>query len=413
MPLTAAQVVLFFEDQAYMALTCHTATALAAEGITIPDNLSEYDKEEMNSIYWNLHKPAKVPWDGMAGARGELREIQAYKLSAKSQIHLTIGAIATKFYDNIGRALDPNNMLWMVLEHFDKQHKALMARKVGDSTYVPPKLTKNFSTYKWLELFILCLHQKVGVCNCPLEYVVCDVAVVAAICPPVKPNEPHSTEHGGSIEGDMMARMSQAHPLFKVDDGTVFELIKNAVRGTAVAASIAPFCCKQNGSGAFMAIRAQHAGKDVWDKLHKEAKSTLQTLKWSGAANVTLAQQMGKHRQAYITLTKCTEHILVDVPNERSWVMYLMESINSVNPTVVAALAVVCQDEKDKRINFESAFAYLVVICPVKAKLAKKGKVTFQAGISGAEVSTASGLGGNAKKPVFGASGVVLHYHKH
>ena len=90
-----------------------------------------------------------------------------------------------------------------------------MARKVGDSTFVPPKLTKNFSTYKWLELFILCLRQKVGVCNCPLEYVVCDVAVVAAICPPVKPNEPHSTEHGKSIEGNMIARMSHAHPLFQ------------------------------------------------------------------------------------------------------------------------------------------------------------------------------------------------------
>jgi hypothetical protein len=65
-----------------------------------------------------------------------------------------------------------------------------------------------------------------------------------------------------------------------------------------------------------MAIRAQHAGKDVWDKLHKEAKSILQTLKWLGTANVTLAQHMGKHCQVYIMLTKCAEHVPVDVPNE-------------------------------------------------------------------------------------------------
>jgi hypothetical protein len=263
----------------------------------------------VNLIYRNLRKPAKVSWDGVAGARGELCEIQAYELLAKSQICLTIGAVAAKFYDNIGRALDPNNMLWTVLKRFDKQHKALMARKVGDLTYVPPKLTKNFSIYKWLELFVLCLCQKAGVRNCPLEYVVCDVAVVAAICPPLKPNEPHSTEHGGSIKGDMIAHMSHAHPLFKVDNGPVFELIKNAVHRTAITASTAPFFREQNSRRAFMAIRAQHAGKDVWDKLHKEAESTLQTLKWSGTANVTLAQLMGKHRQVYITLTKCTEHI--------------------------------------------------------------------------------------------------------
>ncbi len=56
------------------------------------------------------------------------------------------------------------------------------------------------------------------------------------------------------------------------------------------------------------------------------------------------------------------------------------------------------QDEQDERINFENAFAYLFVICPVKAKLAKKGKVTFQAGILSAEASTASGLGSDTKK---------------
>ena len=100
-----------------------------------------------------------------------------------------------------------------------------------------------------------------------------------------------------------------------------------------------------------MAIKAQHAGKDVWDKLHKEAESILQTLKWPGTANMTLAQHMGKLCQAQITLTECAEHILVDVPDDQSCVTYLMEFINSVDSTVLAALAAVCQDEQDKRIN--------------------------------------------------------------
>ncbi len=42
-----------------------------------------------------------------------------------------------------------------------------------------------------------------------------------------------------------------------------------------------------------------------------------------------------------------------------------------------------------------------------------KGKVTFQAGISDAEASTASGLGGDTKKPGLGTSGIALRYHKH
>ena len=56
---------------------------------------------------------------------------------------------------------------------------------------------------------------------------------------------------------------------------------------------------------------------------------------------------------------------------------------------------------------FASSFEYLVVICLVEAKLAKKGKVSFQADNSAA-AAAASGLGGDSKKPGFGTSGVVL-----
>ena len=107
-----------------------------------------------------------------------------------------------------------------------------------------------------------------GVRNCPLEYVVREIGLVDVACPPLEPNEPHSLVHDGSIKGDMIARMSHTHPLFKVDNGAVFELIETSVRGTAIAASIAPFHKVRDGRGAFMAIQAQHGGKDVWDKLH-------------------------------------------------------------------------------------------------------------------------------------------------
>jgi hypothetical protein len=151
MPFTATKIVLFFKDQAYIALTCCTATALAAERIMIPNNLSKFDKEGMDSIYHNLCKPTKFLHAGAAGICKELQKIQAYKLLEKFQICLTIGAAASKFYDNIGHALDPDNMMLMLIKRFNKQHKAFMARKAGDSTYLSPKLTKNFSTYKWLE----------------------------------------------------------------------------------------------------------------------------------------------------------------------------------------------------------------------------------------------------------------------
>ena len=50
-----------------------------------------------------------------------------------------------------------------------------------------------------------------------------------------------------------------------------------------------------------MAVVTQHAGKDVWDKLHKDAEETLQSRKWNGMTNVPLSQHMSKHRQAYVS----------------------------------------------------------------------------------------------------------------
>ena len=177
-----------------------------------------------------------------------------------------------------------------------------------------------------------------GVRDCPLKYVVRELATVAVLAPPFQAGELHSEEHGRSIEGDMIARMLHLHSLFMVDNSAVFGLIETAVRGTSIAASIAPFCRNQISCRA---IQAQHASKDIWDKLVKEAETVIQNHKWSGTTNVTLAKHMGMHHQAFITMTECAEHIPVDVPNYYSRVTHVMESIQSTDLTVLTALAAV------------------------------------------------------------------------
>jgi hypothetical protein len=93
--------------------------------------------------------------------------------------------------------------------------------------------------------------------------------------------------------------------------------------------------------------------KAIWDCFVKEAKHTLSNKVWSGNTPTTLAQHMGMHCHAWITLTECAEHIPVDVPNDCARVTYLMDLLKTVDPTVLAAIAAVHQDEADKRVNFE------------------------------------------------------------
>jgi hypothetical protein len=303
-------------------------------------------------------------------------------------------------------------MMWMVIKRFLDQWKALTERKKEDHG-LAPKLTKSCPVHKWLESFHFHLGKKVGVRNAPLLYVVRAVVDVPAIAPPCQAGEPHSEENE-SIEGNMAVRMSHTHALYKIDNGSVFDLVENAVCGSDVMSTIAPFCKTQDGCSAMNALKTQHAGKAIWDRLVKEAEHILSIKIWSGNTPTTLSQHMGTQHHAYITLTECAEHIPVDVPNDQSRVTYLIDLLKTVDPTVLAAITAIRQAKADKRVHSENAFSYLVPVCPVTAKAAKKtGKVSFGAEVSAATGNNAGGLGGGNPKPGNGSLGVDLRYHHH
>jgi hypothetical protein len=124
---------------------------------------------------------------------------------------------------------------------------------------------------------------------------------------------------------------------------------------------------------------------------------------------------MGAQRKAWISMQECADHVPVDVPYERARVTYLMDSIKTTDPTVLTALAAICQDKLDKRVNFENSFAYLVPVWPVASKAAKKTKVSFDVNVSSAAgvIKCPGGLGGGNPSPGKGESGVSLRYHTH
>jgi hypothetical protein len=247
--------------------------------------------------------------------------------------------LIAKFYNDIGSPLDPDNMTWPVIKQFIEQWKALMEHKKADHGS-PPKLTKTQAVHKWVDLFILHLSQKVGVGNAPLDYVVRAIARVDPTPPAQQPGDPHSVETG-SINGNLTACMPHNHPLYKVDNGLTFNMIEVAVWGHNITATIAPFLCKRDGRGALLTLQSQHAGKTIYDQLVKDAENVLKNRTWSGTTSFTLIQHMGLHWKAYITLTKCAEHIPVEVPNDRARVTYLLDSFKTIDPSILATMAAV------------------------------------------------------------------------
>jgi hypothetical protein len=169
----AAVLDIFFEDAGSMGLSNCTRLQLAHEGIADPEDFKEFDEDGLTAIFSNLYKPPKIPATGaVAVVLGRLQEIQAYEVSAKSKMRLKGAMLIVKFYDDVGRPLDPDNMAWPVIKHFLEQWKALMERKKAENG-TPPKISKNQAVHKWIDAFTLHLSQKVGVRNAPVGYVVC------------------------------------------------------------------------------------------------------------------------------------------------------------------------------------------------------------------------------------------------
>jgi hypothetical protein len=239
-----------------MALSNCTCLCLAIKGIVVPNNFNDFDDDGLDAIFTNLAKPPKVeatcPADCQAGCL-----FMAFEVSANFKMHLRGAMKITKFYKNINWTLDPDNMTWVVIKCFLEQWNALMEHKKED-VGLPPMLAKSSPVHKWLDLMGLYLGKKVGVFNAPLSYVVHLDANVPAIAPPFQAGEPHS-EMYKSIEGDSTARLLHTHTLFKVNNGTVFNLVESYTQGSNVPPTIAPFCKKQNRHGAMLALKSQHA----------------------------------------------------------------------------------------------------------------------------------------------------------
>ena len=76
-------------------------------------------------------------------------------------------------------------------------------------------------------------------------------------------------------------------------------------------------------------------------------------------------------RKAYIQLTEAAENVLAEVPGPWQRVTYLPDSLKTIEPKVLAGMAVIEQDKLGKQIGFEESVNFLLPLCPLVAKNAK------------------------------------------
>lgn len=417
MVLTAAQITAFFTGADQIGLEQRTVNQLANEGITTPGDLVDFDKETISMVAENLRRPGgREPNPDPNAAPGSTISTQPYVFSAKSQQRLLAAANAVRYYEDTGRALTAANLRYdPVIRNFQEQYKALQQRKKEDPPDVP-KITKALPVLKWAEAFDDHLTRCIGKRNIPLAYVVRSVAVPIGAPPPFVANLPHSEEHG-SVEAELIALATHNHPLFRDDNAEVYYAVEEATRGTQYAASLKPFQRSKDGRSALLAIKGQYAGEDKWEAERKRQEDVMHNRVWKGQSNFTLERFVAQHRNAFVMLQQCAEHISYQLPNERTRVTYLLDNIQCSDATLQAAIAAVRQDKGADGMmqDFEAAVAYLLPSDPV-AKKRTSGSKRDQALISDttgegkqdtAEVSAVTGA-----KPARGKTGVEFRFYK-
>lgn len=410
MVLTAAQTLAFFEDDAQMGIPHDTVAQLRNEGITTVGDLADFDKDTLQQLADNLRRPGgRVADPNPGAAAGATIPTPSFVFGAKSQKRLLVATNLVRYFDTVGRDLTAANLQWThVMKNFEIQWKALKDRKNDDDPDVP-KITKALPIIKWTEAFQDFLNRKIGVRMIPLAYVTRAVADVPNALPPLATNRPHSTLHG-SVEAELIARASHTHALFRDDNAEVYYEIEEATRGTTYAASIKPFQRTKNGRASWLAITNQYAGPDKWEAEIKKQEQLLHTRVWKGQSNFALEHFIAQHRNAFVSMQACAEHVQYQLPNEHSRVGLLLDAIQTSDAGLQAAMASVKTDAgaNGMRNNFEAAAAHLLPYDPV-AKKRTSGNKRGVANISGVEDADISAT--QVHKPSIGKTGVHLRYH--
>ena len=96
--------------------------------------------------------------------------------------------------------------------------------------------------------------------------------------------------------------------------------------GTTFEASINPFQSTGNGRGAYEALISQHAGKDKWIKILRDAKTYVNERKWDGTTSYLLQSHVEKCRECYVDIENASEHITEQIPNARTRLQSLSKS---------------------------------------------------------------------------------------
>ena len=369
--------------------------AVRNEGLESITDFVEFDDEGIRTLCASVRKPGGTIEDPNDPDRRIANP--GYSIPAICEKRIKWAAYGSRLYALIGRTVTADLLNRDRLREFERHFLVIDEHDDPENL---PTISKSFGIMKALDALPVHLRERLGVNKIPLAYVI----RTNSTPPPLNELEEGSITSAGydSIIDEMIDTVPHTGPNYAEDNARVFQIIQEMVTGSSHEASIKAHRRSRNGRAAYQSLHMHNMGSSKWDRIIDDCETYLLKREWNGRNfRFTLKSHIAKHREAHNELTRASEFITYELPNEHTRVSRLLKSITSKDPAIVSSIIHINGDI-DKRNDFEEAADFLLLNAPA----AKELETTYRISALGLKLS------GDGDKKNIGKTGVELRYYK-
>ena len=133
-------------------------------------------------------------------------------------------------------------------------------------------------------------------------------------------------------------------------------------------------------------ILLQHGGRSKWERAHDSVTTNIKT-EWNSAnGSKTLTLYIAAYRIHLVDLKRCCKHTGQSPPSVREQALWMLSSIITTEPLLIAHMAQINGDPMGLGMNFEGAATHLMLADPVERSKVKRKRQSNRLSISSALV---------------------------
>jgi len=296
------------------------------------------------------------------------------QVNAIMEKKLKIACFGAKIFKMISRPVDGTSLNNGRLKELEAHKKIVKDHK--DPTDDIAKVTKTYSIDKALDTLPNFLRSKIGVKGVALSYVIRDEVTPPALRP-LMVGKPYA-EESGSLMNELIEHTPHDGAGWDEDNSTVFALLQEMVRDSPMASSLKRHQRSRNGRGSYLSLVQHNLGSAQWDKIILRAEEVQSARIWNGKNNrYSLRRHVDMHRDAYNDMTRASENVGYETPNERTRVTRLLRSVQANHIASIAAAKTTIEATPSKRDDFELAADFLILNAPTNRSMVQDQRISM------------------------------------